>query len=97
MATPVLESLVMLLLPVFAVQTLPERSMARHCGAAMPPPVYPVDGEMAAPVGENSSTLLPSQLATHAFPEASMEMPKPELLLLKPAPVKTIGKVKSVG
>jgi hypothetical protein len=55
---------VTLLLPVFAIHTLPPKSIAIPLGVDNEESVNPVDGESAAPAFENSLTLL-LPLVTH--------------------------------
>src|SRR6266702_2064627 len=67
---PVLENSETLPLLLFASHTFPAPSMAIPLGKAMPPPVYPADGETAVPELENSARV--PEHAAHALPDASI-------------------------
>ena len=48
--------------------------MAIEFGLPRPPPVYPADGEIATPDGENLLTVLEFMVTTQTFDDASMAM-----------------------
>jgi hypothetical protein len=63
---------VTLLLPVFAIQTLPPRSTAIPAGVDSVGSVIPPDGDTAAPAFVKRLTLLLPELATHTWPLPSI-------------------------
>ena len=56
------------MLPLFVTHALPEPSMATSPGDFSPPPVYPPEPDRKPPALDNSVTLLPPALPTHALP-----------------------------
>jgi hypothetical protein len=72
-------------LVLFVFQIFPEEPTAMKVGFCIPPPVYPLAGEMGVPLLDSSEIAFPLLLQIHAFPAASIAIPE---LLLIPPPVK---------